>query len=93
MCLNVPRKEILCLLCETSMEQLSQGKAIGMLTDKHFFQKSLGIRRTERLASTALPLMVMLMIMQSAQQPLQPHNALLPRRPMDAHRPVPVSRK
>src|SRR5207247_11143048 len=51
--------------CETSMEQLSQGKAIGMLTDKHFFQKSLGIRRTERLASTALPLMVMLMIMQS----------------------------
>src|SRR6266516_5552117 len=65
MCLNVPRKEILCLLCETSMEQLSQGKAIGMLTDKHFFQKSLGIRRTERLASTALPLMVMLMIMQS----------------------------
>jgi beta-glucosidase len=47
------------------MEQLSQGKAIGMLTDKHFLQKSLGIRRTERLASTALPLMVMLMIMQS----------------------------
>jgi beta-glucosidase len=47
------------------MEQLSQGKAIGMLTDKHFFQKSLGIRRTKLLASTALPLMVMLIIMQS----------------------------
>lgn len=36
-----------------------------MLTDKHFFQKSLGIRRPKLLASTALPLMVMLMIMQS----------------------------
>ncbi len=36
-----------------------------MLPDKHFFQKSLGVRRTERFASPALPLMVMLMILQS----------------------------
>jgi beta-glucosidase len=36
-----------------------------MLTDKHCFQKSLGIRRTGLFTSTALPLMVMLMIVQS----------------------------
>src|SRR5881296_3693955 len=47
------------------MEQLSLGKGIGMLTDKHFLQKSLGIRRIELLASTALPLMAMLIIVQS----------------------------
>jgi beta-glucosidase len=46
------------------MEQLSQGKGIDMLTDKHFLQKSLRIRRTGLFASTALPLMVMLMIVQ-----------------------------
>src|SRR5689334_3359382 len=42
-----------------------KGKGIGMLTDKHFLQKSLDIRRTGLFASTALPLMVMLMIVQS----------------------------
>ena len=36
-----------------------------MGTDKHLFQKSFGIRHTKCLASTALPLIVMLMIMQS----------------------------
>src|SRR5256886_14413017 len=36
-----------------------------MLTDKHFFQKTLGIRRTGLFASTVLPLIVMLMIVQS----------------------------
>src|SRR5690348_6807460 len=36
-----------------------------MLTDKHFFQKSLGIRRTRLFASTVLPLMAILMIVQS----------------------------
>src|SRR5712691_5644065 len=36
-----------------------------MLTYKHFFQKSLGIRRTGLCASTALPLIVILMIVQS----------------------------
>src|SRR5437660_12920542 len=53
------------LTCETSKEQLCQGKGIGMLTSKHFFQKSLGIRRTGLFASTALPLIVILVIMQS----------------------------
>src|SRR5260370_23481455 len=36
-----------------------------MLTVKHYFQTSLGIRRTGLFASTVLPLMVMLMIVQS----------------------------
>ncbi len=36
-----------------------------MLTDKHYFQDSHGMRRAERLVPTALPLLVMLMIMQS----------------------------
>ena len=35
-----------------------------MLTDKHFFQKSLGIRSTGLFISTVLPVMVMLMIVQ-----------------------------
>src|SRR6266699_3800062 len=48
-----------------SKDHLSQGKGIGMLTYKHFFQKSLGIRRTGLCASTALPLIVILMIVQS----------------------------
>jgi beta-glucosidase len=53
------------LTCKAQREQLSQGKGIGMLTDKHFFQKSLGNHRTGLFASTVLPLMVMLMIVQS----------------------------
>src|SRR5690349_20707351 len=53
------------LTCKTSREQLSQGKGIGMLTDKHFSQQSLGIRRTGLFASTALPLIVPMMIVQS----------------------------
>jgi beta-glucosidase len=53
------------LTCKAPREQLSQGKGIGMLTDKHFFQKSLGNHRTGLFASTVLPLMVMLMIVQS----------------------------
>src|SRR5947209_20510033 len=36
-----------------------------MLTFKHSFQKSLGMRRTELFASTALPLIVLLVIVQS----------------------------
>src|SRR2546429_9061063 len=36
-----------------------------MPTYKHFFQKSLGIRRTGLCASTALPIIVILMIVQS----------------------------
>ncbi|HEY4383076.1 MAG TPA: glycoside hydrolase family 3 N-terminal domain-containing protein, partial [Ktedonobacteraceae bacterium] len=36
-----------------------------MLTGKHFFQKSLGIRYTGLLASTALPIIVILVIVQS----------------------------
>src|SRR5437870_1586379 len=35
-----------------------------MLTDKHFFHKSLGIRRTGLFISTVLPVMVILMIVQ-----------------------------
>src|SRR5215467_8458644 len=52
-------------MCETSGEHLSLGKGIQMLTDKHCFQKSLGFRRTGLFASTALPLLVLLMIVQS----------------------------
>ena len=63
-CLNVLRKPSV-LPCETSIEHLSQRKAIGMLTDKHSFQKSPGICRTGLFASTVLPLMVMLMLAQS----------------------------
>src|SRR2546423_627043 len=48
-----------------SKEQLSQGKGTGMPSYKHFFQKSLGIRRTGLCASTALPIIVILMIVQS----------------------------
>src|SRR5436305_6541038 len=36
-----------------------------MLTYKHFFQKSLGIRRTGLCASTALPIIVILVLVQS----------------------------
>jgi len=53
------------LTCETSREQLFQGKGIGMLIYKHFLQKSLGMRRTRLFASTALPMIVMLVILQS----------------------------
>ena len=53
------------LTCETSKEQLCQGKGIGMLTSKHFFQKFLGIRRTGLFASAALPIIVILVILQS----------------------------
>src|SRR5437868_1344763 len=53
------------LTCETSKEQLCQGKGIGMLTSKHFFQKFLVIRRTGLFASAALPIIVILVILQS----------------------------
>jgi len=36
-----------------------------MLTDKHFFQKSRGIRRTGLFASSALPIILILLIVQS----------------------------
>src|SRR5260370_226553 len=36
-----------------------------MLTDKHFFQKSRGIRRTRFFASTALPIILILVLVQS----------------------------
>src|SRR5215831_7494451 len=52
-------------MCETSVEHLSLGKGIHMFTDKHCFQKSHGFRRTGLFASTALPLLVLLMIAQS----------------------------
>lgn len=52
------------LLCKTSREQLFQGKGIAMLTDKHFFLQSRAIRRTGLFASTALFVMVILMIVQ-----------------------------
>src|SRR5260370_42121217 len=48
-----------------SKEQLSQGKGIGMLTDKHFFQKSLGSRRARFFVSTALPIILILVLVQS----------------------------
>src|SRR5260370_37147327 len=41
------------------------GKGIGMHTYKHFFQKPLGIARTGLIASTALPIIVMLGTVQS----------------------------
>src|ERR1700692_4922739 len=53
------------LTCETLREQLSQGKGIAMLTDKHFFQQAPGPRRPGLFASSALPLIVLLMIVQS----------------------------
>ncbi len=49
-----------------------------MLTDKHFFQKSLGSYSTKRLASTALPL-VLLMIMQSVLFACTANTPTLPR--------------
>src|SRR5260370_39858186 len=42
-----------------------QGKGRGMLPSKPFFQQSLGSRRTGHFASTALSLLVLLVIMQS----------------------------
>src|SRR2546423_519459 len=53
------------LTCETSKEQLCQGKGIDMLISKHFFQKFLGIRRTGLFASAAVPIIVILVILQS----------------------------
>ncbi len=49
-----------------------------MLTDKHFFQKSLGSYSTKRLASTALPLLL-LMIMQSVLFACTANTPTLPR--------------
>src|SRR5258707_11327866 len=48
-----------------SKEQPSQGKGIGMLTDKHFFQKFLGSRRARFFVSTALPIILILVLVQS----------------------------
>ncbi len=50
-----------------------------MLPNKHFFQKSPGFHSTQRLASTALPLMVMLMIMQSVLFACTANTPTLPR--------------
>jgi beta-glucosidase len=52
------------LMCETSGELLSQRKEIHMLADKHCFEKSLGFRRTGLFTSTALPLLVLLLMVQ-----------------------------
>src|SRR5258708_35880925 len=48
-----------------SKEQHSKGKGIGMVTDKHFFQKSLASRRARFFVSTALPIILILVLVQS----------------------------